>query len=71
MGFVTSKNSKSITSLMIKLNDPAANINPIKTRRLATVSIVVAAKIRAYIFFSLKIAIIPNIINSQDIARIT
>jgi hypothetical protein len=56
---------------MIKLNESATNISPIKTSRLATVSIVVAARILAYMFFRRKIVIIPKRIKIQDKARIT
>jgi hypothetical protein len=65
-----SKKSSKIIKRMMKLNEFATNMRPIKTSNDATVSMVVAAKMRAYMFLSLKIAIIPNKINNQDRAKI-
>ena len=70
IGFVMSKNRSRIIKRMMKLNELATNMRPIKTSRDATVSIVVAANMRAYMFLSLKIAIIPNKIKNHDKAKI-
>ncbi len=61
-----SKNSNKIINRIIKSSELAIKATPIIKIIEATVSMVVAAKILEYRFLSLKIAIIPKIMNIHD-----